>query len=82
MLLLHGLLHLQGMDHETDGGEMASREAALRAKMRLPVGLIARAAGTAKAKALNAKDAKGKREGRKGKPRGSSAAKSSKVRAA
>ncbi len=43
VLLLHGLLHLAGMDHETDGGEMAAREAELRRGLRLPAGLIARA---------------------------------------
>ncbi len=42
VLLLHGLLHLSGMDHETDGGEMAEREAGLRSKLRLRDGLIAR----------------------------------------
>lgn len=42
VLLLHGLLHLDGMDHETDSGEMAEREAALRRELRLPHGLIAR----------------------------------------
>lgn len=42
VLLLHGLLHLHGMDHETDSGDMAAREAALRRALRLPVGLIAR----------------------------------------
>ncbi len=30
ILLLHGLLHLAGEDHETDEGEMAAREATLR----------------------------------------------------
>lgn len=48
ILLLHGLLHLAGMDHETDAGEMAAREAALRRQLRLPVGLIARASGPVK----------------------------------
>jgi probable rRNA maturation factor len=43
ILLLHGLLHLHGMDHEVDRGEMAAREAELRRALRLPVGLIARA---------------------------------------
>ena len=43
VLMLHGLLHLAGMDHETDDGEMAAREAKLRKKLKLPVGLIARA---------------------------------------
>jgi probable rRNA maturation factor len=45
VLLLHGLLHLSGMDHETDRGEMAEREGALRAKLRLPNGLIERVEG-------------------------------------
>jgi probable rRNA maturation factor len=43
ILMLHGLLHLAGYDHETDSGEMARRERALRAKFGLPMGLIARA---------------------------------------
>ena len=43
VLLLHGVLHLAGMDHEADGGEMAAREAELRVQLRLPNGLIARA---------------------------------------
>ncbi len=47
VLLLHGLLHLDGMDHEADTGEMAEREAALRRQLRLPAGLIARAEGLA-----------------------------------
>ncbi|SFS08452.1 probable rRNA maturation factor [Granulicella pectinivorans] len=42
ILLLHGLLHLNGMDHETDSGEMAAREAELRSQLKLPVSLIAR----------------------------------------
>ena len=42
VLLLHGLLHLQGMDHEVDNGEMAAREASLRTQLRLPNSLIAR----------------------------------------
>jgi probable rRNA maturation factor len=46
VLLLHGLLHLSGMDHETDGGEMAEREDVLRVKLRLPNGLIARVASS------------------------------------
>jgi probable rRNA maturation factor len=43
VLMLHGLLHLAGMDHETDDGEMAERETKLRKKLKLPAGLIARA---------------------------------------
>ncbi len=44
ILLLHGLLHLSGLDHETDTdtGEMAARESELRARFRLPNSLIAR----------------------------------------
>src|ERR1039457_6352559 len=30
VLLLHGVLHLAGFDHEADGGQMAVREAELR----------------------------------------------------
>ena len=52
VLLLHGLLHLVGMDHEVDGGEMAEREGELRGKLRLPNGLIERVeGGRAKARA-------------------------------
>ena len=43
ILLLHGVLHLLGMDHESDNGEMGSTEAGLRRRLRLPHGLIARA---------------------------------------
>jgi probable rRNA maturation factor len=42
ILLLHGLLHLAGMDHEIDNGEMAAREGELRRDLRLPVTLIER----------------------------------------
>ena len=51
VLLLHGLLHLAGLDHEVDGGEMREREAELRGRLRLPNGLIARVEGGATAKA-------------------------------
>ena len=43
ILLLHGLLHLAGHDHESDNGEMAALEQELRAKLKLPAGLIERA---------------------------------------
>ncbi|GAC1362071.1 MAG: hypothetical protein NVSMB3_10330 [Acidobacteriaceae bacterium] len=46
ILLLHGLLHLSGLEHETDSGQMADREATLRAGLRLPSSLIARTAET------------------------------------
>ena len=44
ILVLHGVLHLRGYDHESDYGQMARREKQLRAKLRLPPGLIERAA--------------------------------------
>ena len=34
-LILHGLLHLCGYDHETDKGEMNKREIALRKKLKI-----------------------------------------------
>ena len=43
VLILHGLLHLAGYDHEADAGQMARRERLLRAKLGLPQGLIERA---------------------------------------
>jgi len=42
VLMLHGMLHLAGYDHETDAGEMERKEAHLRAKLKLPVSLIQR----------------------------------------
>ncbi len=42
MLILHGLLHLAGFDHEHDKGEMARRERVLRGRLGLPEGLIER----------------------------------------
>lgn len=45
VLLLHGLLHLAGMDHETDRGEMAARELELRRELLLPGSLIERVEG-------------------------------------
>jgi len=42
VLMLHGLLHLSGLDHEADTGQMAKRERLLRAKLGLPQGLIER----------------------------------------
>jgi probable rRNA maturation factor len=44
ILVLHGLLHLCGYDHECDNGRMARREKQLRAKLHLPLGLIERTA--------------------------------------
>ena len=43
ILMLHGVLHLLGMDHETDRGRMARAEKRWRASLGLPHGLIERA---------------------------------------
>jgi probable rRNA maturation factor len=43
ILILHGLLHLAGYDHETDDGQMLARENKLRLQLKLPTGLIERA---------------------------------------
>jgi probable rRNA maturation factor len=56
VLLLHGLLHLAGFDHERDGGEMAAREAELRQRLGLPMSLIARAVGKGQRPAQGRKD--------------------------
>jgi len=52
ILMLHGLLHLLGMDHERDRGLMAGVERRYREELGLPVGLIERAgaAGAARAR--------------------------------
>jgi probable rRNA maturation factor len=42
ILVLHGVLHLAGFDHEADHGEMAKRELRLRAQLGLNEGLIER----------------------------------------
>ncbi len=42
ILMLHGVLHLLGMDHETDGGRMARAERRWRREYQLPGGLIER----------------------------------------
>jgi probable rRNA maturation factor len=43
VLLLHGLLHLAGYDHETDDGAMQRKERRLRRELGLTAGLIERA---------------------------------------
>ena len=42
ILVLHGMLHLAGFDHERDHGEMARKESRLRRQLKLEVGLIER----------------------------------------
>ena len=51
VLVLHGMLHLAGYDHDTDHGEMARKEVRLRARLKLPVSLIDRTASSAPRKA-------------------------------
>ena len=42
ILMLHGVLHLVGMDHEEDSGEMSRAEKRLRKRLLLPAGIIER----------------------------------------
>jgi probable rRNA maturation factor len=42
ILMLHGVLHLAGMDHETDSGQMARAETRWRKRLGLPPGLTER----------------------------------------
>jgi probable rRNA maturation factor len=42
ILMLHGLLHLTGLDHEHDNGEMARAERRWRVHLKLPNTLISR----------------------------------------
>jgi probable rRNA maturation factor len=44
VLVLHGILHLAGYDHESDQGQMAGKEERLRTRLGLPAGLIERSA--------------------------------------
>jgi probable rRNA maturation factor len=57
VLLLHGVLHLAGYDHENDTGQMARKEAALRRQFGLSAGLIERSsrAGQPRAATPNAR---------------------------
>ena len=48
ILVLHGVLHLAGFDHELDNGEMAQEEARLRQQLKLEAGLIERTQPRAK----------------------------------
>ena len=42
ILMLHGVLHLLGHDHESDGGRMRRLETRWRKVLNLPTGLIER----------------------------------------
>src|SRR4051794_2835521 len=51
ILILHGVLHLAGLDHESDQGEMARKERRLRSQLGLNKGLIERSQKSATATA-------------------------------
>jgi probable rRNA maturation factor len=55
VLVLHGMLHLAGHDHESDDGQMARTESRLRAQLKLPASLIDRAHGSVTQKAVPTK---------------------------
>ena len=52
VLILHGMIHLAGHDHESDDGEMAALETRLRAKLKLPQSLIERSTAAAPKKVV------------------------------
>lgn len=49
ILILHGILHLAGYDHERDNGQMSRKEQRLRKELGLPSSLIERSAGVSPA---------------------------------
>ncbi len=59
ILLLHGVLHLAGFDHEQDQGIMARKEADLRRAFKLPVALIERQGKVGKIKTKRRKKSRG-----------------------
>jgi probable rRNA maturation factor len=63
VLALHGLLHLAGMDHERDNGQMARKEAHLRQRLHLPSTLTERAHSSEKSSASSASRRKSGRKG-------------------
>lgn len=50
ILMLHGMLHLRGMDHHADSGRMARAEKRWRGIFALPAGLIERGGFTERGK--------------------------------
>jgi probable rRNA maturation factor len=65
ILILHGMLHLAGYDHEDDDGEMQGLETGLRRELKLPVGLIERAHATSKVRKTRAVAASARRSGQR-----------------
>ncbi len=63
ILILHGLLHLAGYDHESDDGRMARRERVMRAEFGLPQGLIERSNAGAKASHFPVREMSGLKPG-------------------
>ena len=57
ILVLHGMLHLAGYDHESDNGRMARAEARLRSRLKLPASLIDRAQSRGKSARAKARGA-------------------------
>jgi probable rRNA maturation factor len=68
VLILHGLLHLAGYDHETDDGRMARVERRLRGKLGLKAGLTERAQVEPEAKPVAAKKTAAKKRSAKAAP--------------
>jgi probable rRNA maturation factor len=70
VLVLHGVLHLRGYDHECDNGKMARREQQLRVKLRLPSGLIERSNLPIRATSRSTADLRARKDGpRRDRPR-------------
>jgi len=65
ILILHGLLHLAGHDHETDHGDMGTREADLQRRLKLPTGLIERTSSRRQPDVAARRSVLPKREGRR-----------------
>ncbi|MFZ3263305.1 MAG: rRNA maturation RNase YbeY [Terriglobales bacterium] len=65
ILVLHGVLHLKGYDHERDRGQMARRENQLRARLGLFSGLIERTVGTRNTATRSRRQAAGEHPRRK-----------------
>jgi probable rRNA maturation factor len=59
ILILHGILHLAGYDHEHDQGTMRRKEAQLRRAFNLPLGLIERHGRDRKPKRKHGKKSRG-----------------------